>query len=129
MHAKALQKLVIVQSMCESCSVIDPQSSGCRVGRGPAAGRAQQEARAAAAAAAKAAGHHKEADVQALVEVSFQEPPSADCKSPIPGIHFFCEFVCLPDLAVVKAHTQCLAEAPQPSQAHHPIQAHLSSVW
>ena len=41
------------------------------MGRGPAAGRAQQEARAAAAAAAKAAGHHKEADVQALVEVSY----------------------------------------------------------
>ncbi|KAK9868217.1 hypothetical protein WJX84_002502 [Apatococcus fuscideae] len=38
--------------------------------RGPAAGRAQQEARAAAAAAAKAAGHHREADVQALVEVT-----------------------------------------------------------
>lgn len=42
--------------------------------RGPAAGRAQQEARAAAAAAAAQQQLRSEADVRALVEVPFTSP-------------------------------------------------------
>lgn len=48
--------------------------------RGPAAGRAQQEARAAAAAAASQQQLRSEADVRALMEVSHpQSPVLSDC--------------------------------------------------
>ena len=72
--------------------------------RGPAAGRAQQEARAAAAAAAKAAGHHRDADVQALVEVwdqPFPEVRRDKCQCLDTHIHVFVEAIVLISKAAV----------------------------